>query len=261
MAANEAWQGVWLKVERAKEHVRDLETRMIGFMRQKPYRAVLSQEMATGQHVISAQVEEQPPIWWGAIAGDAVQNLRSALDLLVYQLVLSNGREPTSETGFPVGLSPSAYAALSERRLTGVAGAVRSQIDALRPYRGGNPALWRLEELAIVDRRTGLIPASAARKAMLDVVSGLDFPNTPITISPGYPNKVVVPIENGTELARVSRAHGTAQLAVYDQGAFYVAFGELEAVRGAPLLPTLHSLVSATEATVQPFIRMLVGNE
>ena len=35
---------------------------------------------------------------------------------------------------------------------------------------------------------------------------------------------ILVTTQNGTELARVSRAHGTAQLAVYDQGAFYVAF-------------------------------------
>ena len=261
MAGNEAWQGIWLKIERAREHVRDLETRMIAFMRQKPYRAVLSRETATGQHVISARVEEQPPIWWGAIAGDAVENLRFALDLLVCQLVLSNGAVPTTGTGFPIADSAATYLGLSERQLTGVAGPVRSQIDALRPYRGGNAGLWRLEQLAGVDRRTGLIPTSAARKAMLDVVSGLDFPNTPITISPGYPNKVVFPIENGTELARVARFHGTAQLAVYDQGAFYVAFGELEAVRGGPLLPTLNSLVNLTEATVQPFIRMLVADD
>jgi hypothetical protein len=261
MAGNEAWQGIWLKIERAREHVRDLETRMIAFLRQKPYKAVLSQETATGQHVISARVEEQPPIWWGAIAGDAVRNLRSALDLLVYQLVLTNGAFPTTETGFPIATSAADYLALSEQSLAGVAGPVRAQIDGLHPYRGGNAALWRLEQLAGVDRRSGLVPASAARKAMLDVVSGLDFPNTPITISPGYPNKVVFPIENGTELARVSRAHGTAQLAVYDQGAFYVSFGELDAVGGAPLLPTLNTLVNATDATVQPFIRLLVASE
>ena len=109
-----------------------------------------------------------------------------------------------------------------------------------------------------VDRQLALIPASGARKALLDVVSGLDFPNTPITISPGYPNRVVFPVENGTELARVSRSHGRAQLAVYDTGAFFVAFGEHEPVPGAPFLPTLRALVQTTEATVQPFVRMLV---
>src|SRR5438067_5129952 len=120
MAGNDAWEGVCLEIERVREHVRDLETRMVAFMRQKPCKAVLSRETTTGQHVISARVDEQPPIFWGAIAGDAVQNLRSALDLLVYQLVLSNGGAPTAATGFPIAEGGEAYPALSDRRLAGV---------------------------------------------------------------------------------------------------------------------------------------------
>ena len=79
MAGNESWQGIWLKIERAREHVRDLETRMIAFLRLKPYKAVLSQETATGQHVISARVEEQPPIWWGSFITSSSRGVGASL--------------------------------------------------------------------------------------------------------------------------------------------------------------------------------------
>src|SRR5207248_2975026 len=100
-----------------------------------PYKLVLSQEAETGQHVISAQVDEQPPIWWGAMAGDAVHNLRAALDLVVVQLVMAYGGQVTKVTGFPIADSFEEYQTLSRERLAGASAVVKAEIDALRPYR------------------------------------------------------------------------------------------------------------------------------
>ena len=102
MARSDVWRDIWLNVERAKEQVQNLETKVIEFMVRRPYGAVVAQERTTGHHVISARVDEQPPVWWSAIAGDVVHNLRSALDITVRQLVIANNERPTGETGFPI---------------------------------------------------------------------------------------------------------------------------------------------------------------
>ena len=258
MAASEAWRGIWIKTERAKEHILDLQRRVDGFMRRRPYSIFIDRDPATGHHVIRAHVTEEPPIWWGAIAGDAVHNLRSALDLMISQLILANGALPDALSGFPIAGSAAEYEELRPLRLRGVAPEIAGRVDALRPYRGGNDLLWRMQQLDTQDQQLALRPVGAAAKAYIDVISGLDFPNTPLTISPGYPNRVVFPVESGTELARVFRKHLPSQLEVKDQGAFYIAFGEPQALAGAPLMPTLNTLVRVTENTLRPFVRLLL---
>lgn len=260
MPRSDVWRGIWLKIERAKDHVRDLDLKIDEFMRRKPYAAEVSREQATGHHVISALVSEQPPPWWGTIAGDAVQNLRSALDLTIYQLVLASGATPTASTGFPIAETAEEYADVSVPRLSGLNPEVQETVHRLRPYRKGNPVLWRLYRLDDAGRQVGIQPVAAATKSLIDVFSNLDFPNTPIPISPGYPYKAVFPIENGTELARVARAHTPSQLNVNAQGAFYIAFGQPSVVQGEPLLATLRTLVRVTENTIQPLLRPLLDD-
>ena len=259
MPGSEVWRGIWLKVERAKDHVHDLDLRVAEFMRRKPYAVDVSREQVTGQHVISALVTEQPPLWWGVIAADAVQNLRSALDLTIYQLVLASGAKPRPGTGFPIAETAEEYQDLSPRALSGLSLEMQELVHRLRPYRNGNPALWRLQRLDDACRQVGIQPVTAVTKSLIDVFSNLDFPNTPITISPGYPYKAVYPIESGTELARVARAHTPSQLNVNAQGAFFVAFGQPQVIQGEPLLATLRALVRATESTVQPLLRPLIA--
>jgi hypothetical protein len=259
MPGSDVWRGIWLKVERAKDHVRELDRRVGEFMQRKPYTTAVNREQVTGHHVICALVNEQPPAWWGTIAGDAVQNLRSALDLTVYQLVLASGGTPSASTGFPIAETPDEYAEISAGRLAGLGVEVQELVHRLRPYRYGNPALWRLNRLDAAGRQVGIQPVAAATKSLIDVFSNLDFPNTPIPISPGYPYKAVFPIENGTELARVARAHTSSQLNVNAQGAFYIAFGEPAVIQGEPLLPTLRTLIRVTESAVQPLLRPLIA--
>lgn len=257
--AADAWRGIWVKVERAKEHVRDLERRVDEFMSRKPFTAVVARAPNSNHCVITALATEQPPMWWGAIASDAVTNLRAALDLTVSQLILHNGGKPGHETGFPLADTPAEFEEIRSVRLRGVDPATSAAIDRLRPYRGASPQLWRLLLLDEASKRFGLLPIAAATKSLIDVTSNLDFPNTPITISPGYPYKAVYPVETGTELARVSRAHAAAELRVNAQGAFFIALGEPEAMRGEALLPTLRGLVRASESTIQPLIRPLIS--
>jgi hypothetical protein len=258
MAGSDAWRGIWLKIERAKDHVRDLDRRIAEFMLRKPYTATVDREKATGHHVISARVNEQPPLWWGTIAGDAVQNLRAALDLTIYQLVLASGSTPAASTSFPIAETADEYTSISETSLAGLSREMQELVHRARPYRQGNPVLWRLQLLDASVRQVGIQPVAAATKSLIDVFSNLDFPNTPIAISPGYPYKAVYPIENGTELARVARAHTPSQLNVNAQGAFYIAIGEPAVLRGEPLLGTLRTLVRVTENTVQPLVRPLI---
>jgi len=72
----------------------------------------------------------------GLIAGDCLQNLRSALDYLVWELVGAAGNEPCKKNAFPVALSPEAYEDDLKKRgkLNGVAQKAEAHIRALQPF-------------------------------------------------------------------------------------------------------------------------------
>jgi hypothetical protein len=78
-----------------------------------------------------------PPIW-SAISGDAIQNLRSALDHLAYCLFIAS-RASRSTSGrriyFPIFESASQYAAHRGEKLNGVRLAATKLIDAIEPFK------------------------------------------------------------------------------------------------------------------------------
>ena len=67
----------------------------------------------------------------------------------------------TKNFGFPIGNSAEHYAGLRDRK---VKGALRpdaiKEIDRHKPYKGGNPALWKLHKLYIVGKHRLLMTVS-----------------------------------------------------------------------------------------------------
>lgn len=86
---------------------------------------------------------EPPPPDWSVIVGELVHDLRSALDHLVWQLVLANGETPRETSQFPIysygrlgrAKDRKRRAAQWRDRLYGVDPADARFIKALQPYR------------------------------------------------------------------------------------------------------------------------------
>lgn len=125
--------GIWIKVERAKEHFGDLTTRYKRFRNAKPYETFAYDEPDTGDLVYKVKVSDQPLLWWSAIAEDCVHNLRSSLDLLVCELVRAEGHEVEGSTSFPVFQSESAFTNSFEPGPPGqLKGAPQSAVDLIK---------------------------------------------------------------------------------------------------------------------------------
>ena len=72
---------------------------------------------------------------WGVIFGDAIHNFRSALDHLVWQLVLLNGETPTTANQFPICDTEADYRNKRKSQLRGVSGPHTAHIDQMQPCR------------------------------------------------------------------------------------------------------------------------------
>ena len=80
--------GPELKVKRAVQHIRDLNTEIIKFAKRKPIRSRREDDPKTGDDVYKIKIVHDIPEIWGCYIGDVIHNLRSALDLLAHAIVL-----------------------------------------------------------------------------------------------------------------------------------------------------------------------------
>lgn len=166
-------EGCREKQRRGMKHLQDLDSAIADWVGEpgvepKPYRISSEFRPDSREYVFTGQLLKplDDLLLWGVMFGDAMHNLRSALDHLVCQLVLLNtGKRATGENQFPICDTGAAYwsagskgqASTRERRLRGVSDAHKALIDEMQPYRtrippGAIHALSALRDLSNHDK-------------------------------------------------------------------------------------------------------------
>jgi hypothetical protein len=166
---------IQLKLNRAKKHIDELK-------------AMIQRYMTDNFSNVPAQIHVPTPsnaslLWQvqlpagglsllAPVVGDALHNLRSALDHIAWQLVKANGGTPTGDTYFPIlgaPPTPNRYGKSPPPYVSGGASlAVRNIIGNIQPYtlnpaRPDDTDILQLHRLSIEDKHHGLIltPVSA----------------------------------------------------------------------------------------------------
>jgi len=100
--ADERLAGVRAKIERAKQHVLNVDGAARAFLDSNPCEGGTKRDPDT-RRVLHYLVRVKPaPVPLRLIVGDALHNLRSALDHLAWQLVEAGGGTPTRYTAYPI---------------------------------------------------------------------------------------------------------------------------------------------------------------
>jgi len=161
--------GAKAKVKWAEKRIKELDSAIDSFLnpvgRLKPYSIGIKRDSQTGEIIYHLASREIVPNDIVLLAGDVLQNLRSALDYAVCSLTVANGKSVSSQTGFPIfdhaPASPDDQSLLTRK----IGGAGKEAIDYIlqtKPYEGGNQALWRLHALNIRDKHRLLLTAGVA---------------------------------------------------------------------------------------------------
>lgn len=135
------------KLYRTKQHLLEFEQEAYKYMNvlpSGPGRLVRAPESTLEKPLYFYATIEPIPARFGLIAGDFLQNLRSVLDYLVWQLILANGKIPhKTKTAFPITRKVSSFEDAKINRLVGVPDEAIALIEALQPYperdRGNRP--------------------------------------------------------------------------------------------------------------------------
>jgi hypothetical protein len=159
-----------VKIDRAKKHLRDLEFAKEKFINSNPFTPGFRPDEKPGHEGLNLWFMshiEAIPEEVSASAGDAIHNVRSALDHLICQLVYSEGNTISNQTAFPIFKSDQIDEATLQRRLAGTSHQAKDKIRSLEPYKDGlGHHLWVLHELDIADKHHGLITTLFAVKNM-----------------------------------------------------------------------------------------------
>ena len=86
MARLEALAGCWAKIDRAAQHQTAFEAASAVWLETKPYEIRTNFEARTDEYITRLGKAPVVPLELSATIGDAIHNLRSALDHFVYRL-------------------------------------------------------------------------------------------------------------------------------------------------------------------------------
>ncbi|MEJ7656106.1 MAG: hypothetical protein WKF33_03635 [Thermoleophilaceae bacterium] len=243
------------KVERANEHISDLVSEIERFHHRNPYEVVREIEADTGDLLYSFRVRVALSPRLALIAGDAVHNLRSALDLLYRRLVEVNGKPPSESDAFPIFKSRTkAESGLGqvEGRIGRAAGRA---VGGLKPYPGGNDGLWRLRELDVIDKHRLLLAIwASSRSVVFHHKMPVPWQDEPVILPPIAIGEVSRDcLEEGSPLTRISPESLASDMHKDPEFRIEIALDEPPVVQCEPLIPTLNDLAGLVSEIVELF--------
>jgi hypothetical protein len=138
-----ALAGIDVKIKRAEEHFGVLHDEMLAWHTDQPYRLVQEMHDHGCKHLWRLKLDRPLPVEWAIIMGEAVHDLRSALEQCVYWLTIDHGRRPLPGTGFPVSSRRSDFERHTRGgglyQIRGIGAGPQAFIEKLQPY----PQRWR----------------------------------------------------------------------------------------------------------------------
>ena len=149
------FQASRIKLQRARKHINEL-ARM-----QDEWRGRIKSDHTTSVfgNVSAGPVDEE----FGAVVGDAIHNLRAALDLMAVELARANGATKTSDVYFPFGMDEASFElAITKKKFNKAGEDAVALLRTFQPYKSGNHALRAIHDLDVEDKHERLLPHSMA---------------------------------------------------------------------------------------------------
>ena len=236
------FEGPRQRINRANQHIRGLAATLEAYCKTDFCRIGVEADAKEGVSIVRLERTRELPGEIPLMLGDAVHNLRSALDFLASDIIRSGGKQPTRYTRF---LFDASREKLVVALAAGPMKAARPDlldliVDTIKPYKGGDESLYGLNELDLDERHRLIMPVFAV--ITLHNVSIRDENRSIVKIGK-------VDLGAHGEFS-VPKASGPVQLANYTSATFHALFEKGHAFEGQPIVPTLHRLSQVVSGVV-----------
>ena len=179
------------KILWSAQHLKSLEAESILYFKDEPGEVVAEEEPQSGRIICRFNARIPIPDHIPLIIGDALQNLRSSLDYLVWELILAANNEPQNSNLFPVCETPKVFAEeLRRNRLLGVPTDAITEIERLQPYHAGDKwesaCLWVLHYFCNINKHRRVLLTTLAVHASHAEWSSTESHSVQSTLTPRY---------------------------------------------------------------------------
>ena len=232
------------KVERAKQNLEDMETHLEEFYENMAF----SHEDPDVTH---AFVNRNEPVrtTFDALcaASDVVNNLRAALDHLVYQLIDVHSPNSTADVlercCFPICDNVASYESAKRRKVKGISPDAMKILDSCKPYKNSGNPLWEIDELNNIGKHRLILTVGK------DVFCWADWIGRRMSMVPFFRYKFSSPHFAGI--------YGSTKVNDHGEFASPKPVGEPQVVDCNALLPKLHQFVDFVDALIDKFLPVL----
>jgi hypothetical protein len=225
----------------AKNQFAKLEGEIKLFQQQGPCEIVTEPDLKKPEHLVyKLRLTSQVPDPVIEITEYIIYDLRSALDLAIYDVAVAAGCAAPRHAYFPF----AGDAADLELKLRGNCKDVPEEIFPLlrsyEPYKGGSEPLWALNKISVANKHkflTAVGSASFAKGLFIEGIGLISMPQVPTW-------------DRAKQEMELYTAAPGAQLKGQFAIGVYIAFGEVEGVTGRPVFETLKHFIAMVELIV-----------
>ncbi|MBI2039932.1 hypothetical protein HYT18_02570 [Candidatus Microgenomates bacterium] len=247
------------KIERAKQLKEELQKEVKSFFDSQPYKIDTKSDPQSKRLIYYLVKAEQVPEKIAFITGDIIQNLRSALDYLAYQLftIGSGNGNIGRHIYFPISQDFDHYQREKIKKTEGISQQAKDIIDSVKPYKEGNINLWRISQLNNIDKHRLLVTVGSSFGSMdigkhLQVSTTKAFPDLKVPAIPLFikPADILFPLKVGDELF----IDGPDAKPIPNmQFRFNIVLNEPGIIEGEILIETIQSMINEVESLVPKF--------
>ena len=219
----------------ASAEIEEFEKQVAIFFSSQPYQKVVEHDARTKSDTHKIKMTRQIPGQFRSKARHIAYDIRSSLDYIGYASAIATGKSKPKKTYFPFARSADEADNVKKRKCQDLPDEIFDVFWKFQPYLGGDNTLWALNELTNCNKHRSVVP----------VGHGLSGGQMMGNFScDGMCYEMAFPPHWDTEKSE-------AILCVVDSAAntnynirlgFDIYFGEIDVLRGRPVIPVLKHL-------------------
>lgn len=237
--------GAVAKVARAQVHIKAISDEAERYFKKRPYQVLQTPHPDTGQPGYALYERLPfPDRRFALLIGDAVHNLRAALDHIVTACAVAYGKPP-NRTQFPIERDEKRFEAAIERQAADAGPLARDLLRTVRAWPVENPLLCALHELDIIDKHRLILAVACTMDIEIQVgaMNGLPVVTERAATDPPRSTSRFIPARPGYENAIAHDFSFTGD----------VIFPESEPLAGEPCVETLEKMVKMVADIIVSF--------
>ena len=231
------FQGAKVKIKWADRHLVDLANAAHSLPPDRHQNFLVSAKLDVGKVQIT-YMPQPMPLEFAALVGDAVHNIRTALDFSAIALTTRPlGTGKLRKTAFPSGRDLATFDSERKDKMKGASVDALRLVEELEPYDGGQYSIRELHDLDILDKHKLLIPTTSIMNIERLNAS---FRDAPITLR----GRDFESVADGANFVATLdclgiKSSGEFQLDDNLDATFSVVFGKGQPLEGQPIVPAL----------------------